>query len=91
MQDDQKAVWRIPYVSVPFFPSLKQNFIAYRSSKGSWCPDCIFEIDQLWWLGFSRLYSNSICSCSFEPEIIKIYQSSHIAITYWILKTLQQF
>ena len=33
MQDGQKAVWRIPYVSVAFFPSLKLNFIAYRSSK----------------------------------------------------------
>ena len=33
MQDGRKAVWNIPYVSVaPFFPSLKLNFIAYRSS-----------------------------------------------------------
>ena len=45
MQDGQKAVWSIPYVSVEsFFPSLKQNFIAYCSSKES---DCIFEIHQL--------------------------------------------
>ena len=51
MQDGQKAVWSIPYVSVTFFPSLKQNFIAYRSSKVS---DCIFEIPQLWQSGFSR-------------------------------------
>ena len=29
----EKAVWSIPYVSVAFFPSLKQNFIAYHSSK----------------------------------------------------------
>ena len=36
----------IPYFSVAFFPSLEQNFIAYRSSKVSWRPDCIFEIDQ---------------------------------------------
>ena len=35
MQDVPKAVWSIPYVSVAFFPSLKQNFIAYRSSKVS--------------------------------------------------------
>ena len=27
MQDGRKAVWSIPYVSVPFFPSLKHNFI----------------------------------------------------------------
>ena len=33
MQDGRKADWSIPYVSVAFFPSLKQNFIAYRSSK----------------------------------------------------------
>ena len=45
MQDAPKAVWSIPYVSVAFFPSLKQNSIAYRSSKVS---DCIFEIPQLW-------------------------------------------
>ena len=40
-------------------------------------PDCIFEINQLWQSGFSRVYSNCWCSCSFEPEIIKIGQSSH--------------
>ena len=56
------------------FPSLKQNFIAYGSSKMS---DCIFEIHQLRQSGFSRVYSNSCCSCSFEAEIIKIGQSSH--------------
>ena len=56
---------------------LKQNFIVYRSSKVSSCPDCIFEIDQLWQSGFSRVYSNCCCSCWFEPEIIKIGQSSH--------------
>ena len=69
MQDGQKAVWSIPYVSVAFFPSLKQNFIAYHSSKVS---DCIFEIHQLWQSDFSRVYSNCCCSCWFEPEIIKI-------------------
>ena len=77
MQDSWKAVWSIPYVSVAFFPSLKQNFIAYRSSKVSSRPDCIFEIHQLWQSGFSRVYLNCCCSCSFEPEIIKIGQSSH--------------
>ena len=41
MQDGRKTVWSIPYVPVAFFPSLKQNLIAYRSSKVS---DCIFEI-----------------------------------------------
>ena len=60
-----------------FFPSLKHNFIAYRSSKVSSRPDCIFEVHQLWQSGFSRVYSNCCCSCWFEPEIIKIGQSSH--------------
>ena len=40
-------------------------------------PDCIFEIHQRWQSGFSRVYSNCCCSCSFELEIIKIGQSSH--------------
>ena len=57
-----------------FFQSLKQNFIAYRSSKVS---DWVFEIHQLWQSGFSRVYSNCWCSCSFKPEIIKIGQLSH--------------
>ena len=56
------------------FPSLKQNFIAYRSSKVS---DFIFENHQLWQSGFSRVCSNCCCSCSFEAGIIKIGQSSH--------------
>ena len=77
MQDALKAVWNIPYVSVAFFPSLKHNFIAYRSSKVSSRPDFIFEIHQLWQSGFSRVYSNCCCRCSFECEIIKIGLSSH--------------
>ena len=78
MQDGREAVWSIPYVSVAsFFPSLKQNLIAYRSSKVSSRPDCIFEIHQLWQSGFSRVYSNCCCSCLFEAEIIKTGQSSH--------------
>ena len=77
MQDARKAVWSIPYVSVAFFSSLKQNLIAYCSSKMSSRPDCIFEIHQLWQSGISRVYSNCCCSCSFEPEIIKSNQSCH--------------
>ena len=53
------------------------NFIAYGSSKVSSRPDCIIEIHQLWQSGFSRVYSNCCCSSSFEPEIIKIDQSSY--------------
>ena len=77
MQDGPKAVWSIPYISVVFFPSLKKNFIAYRSSKVSSRRDWIFELHQLWQSGFSMVYSNCCCSCWFEPEIIKIGQSSH--------------
>ena len=73
------------------FPSLKHNFIAYLSSKVSSRPDCIFEIHQLWQSGFSRVYSNCCCSCSFEPEIIKIGQSSHKMYLYWIFNSLRQF
>ena len=72
-----RTVWSIPYVSVAFFPSLKHNFIAYHSSKVSSRPDYIFENHQLWKSGFSRVYSNCCCSCSFESEIIKTGQSSH--------------
>ena len=83
MQDAPKAVWSILYVSAAFFfSSLKYNFIAYRSSKVT---DCIFEIHQLWRSGFSRVYSNCCCSCSFEPEILKIGQSSHKMYTNNIL------
>ena len=56
------------------FSSLKQNFIAYRSSKVS---DYISENHQLWQSGFSRVYSNCCCSCLFEAEIIKICQSAY--------------
>ena len=83
MQDAPKAVWGIPYVSVTFLPSLKYNFIAYRSLKVS---DCIFEIKQLWQSGFSRVYFNCCCRCSFEPEIINIGQSYHTMYTNNILK-----
>ena len=82
MQDGWKAVGRIPYVSVVFFPSLKHNFIAYRSSKVS---DCIFAVHQLWQSVFSKVYYNYCCSCSFEAEIIKIGQSSHKMYTNNIL------
>ena len=77
MQDCPKAVWSILCVSVAFLPSLKHNVFAYRSSKVSSHPDCIFEIHQLRQSGFSRVYSNCCCSCWFEFEIIKIDQSSH--------------
>ena len=71
----QKAVWSILYVSVAFFSSLKQNFITYHSSKVSDCN--ILKFTSCDNLGFSRVYSSSCCSCSFESEILKIGQSSH--------------
>ena len=74
MQDAPKAVWSILYVSAAFFPSLKHNSIAYRSSKVS---DIIFEIPQQWQSGFNRVDSNCCCSCSFKVEIIQISQASH--------------
>ena len=77
MQDAPKALWNIPYVSVAFFSSLKDNFIAYCSSKVFSRPDCTFEIHQLWQSGFSRVYSNSCSISSYEPEIQKFGQSSY--------------
>ena len=79
MQDGQKAVHMF---LCHFFLILKQNFIAYHSSKVS---DCIFEIHQLWQSGFSRVHSNFYCSCSFEAEIIKIGQSPHMIYSNNIL------
>ena len=70
----RKAASSIPLVSVAFFPSLKQNFIAYCSSSR---PDSIFEIHQLWQSGFCKVYTNCCSSCSFESEIKKFGQSSH--------------
>ena len=78
-----KFLWHV-------FQSLKQNFIAFRSSKVSSRPDCIFEIHQLWQSGFSRVYSNCCWSCLFEGEIIKIGQSSHKMYSYNLLN-FQEF
>ena len=86
MQDGPKAVWSIPYVSVAFFPSLEERYAIKFCFKVSSRPDYIFEIHQLWQSGFSRLYSNSCCICSFEAEIIKIGQSSHKMYSNNILK-----
>ena len=73
MQDGWKAVWSIPCVSVAFFPSLKQNCITYRSSKV-----------QIGFLKFTNCDNQDLVECiplptcySFEPEIIRIGQSSH--------------
>ena len=72
-----KAVWSIAYVSVAFFPCFKQNYIAISFFWSVLTSKLHFEIHQLWQSGFSRMYSNCWCCCSFEAEIIKICQSSH--------------
>ena len=69
--------YSIRFCGIISFPNLKQNCTAYRSSKMSSRQDCIFEIHQLWQSGFSRVYSNCCCSCSFEAEIRKIGKSSY--------------
>ena len=74
MQDGRKQSEAFHTFLWHFFPSLKHNFIAYHFSKVS---GSIFEIHQLWQSGFSRAYSICCCSCSFEPEIVKIGLSSH--------------
>ena len=86
MQDAPKAVWSIPYVSVAFFPSLKQNFIAYRSSKH---PDCIFEIHQLWQSGFSRVYFHNV-SADMSSDLLQLFvelgnlHGTSNYVLYWI-------
>ena len=59
------------------FHTFLWHFFQISSSKVSSRPDCIFEIPQLWQSGFSRVYCNCCCSCSFEAKIIKTGQSSH--------------
>ena len=88
MQDSRKAVWSIPNVSVAFFPRLKHNFIAYRSSKV-----------QIAFLKFTN--NQALVGCIPNPAVavqlnLKSYKLvSHlircIAITYWIFKSLRQF
>ena len=77
MQDGRISRVKHSVLFCGIFSKFKTDFFAYRSSKVSSLPDCIFEIHQQWQSGFSRVYTNSCCSCSFEAEIIKIGQSSH--------------
>ena len=62
MQDGRKAVWSIPYVSVAFFPSLKQNFIAYRSSKVSTRPNCFLK--------FNDCNNQALVGCILIPAVV---------------------
>ena len=52
------------------FSKFKTQFYCILFFKLS---DCIFEIHQLWQSGFSRVYSNSWCTCLIEAD-----QSSHL-------------
>ena len=54
-------------------------------------PNCIYEIHQRWQSGFSRVYSISGCSCSFEAKIIKIGKSSTTILTVWKKKLLETY
>ena len=65
--------WKMLQKQSEAFHTFLWHFFPYCSSKVS---DFIFEIHQLWQSGFSRVCSNSCCSYSFEPEIIKIDQPS---------------
>ena len=59
MQDCPKAVWSIPYVSVAFFPSLKQNIFAYRSLK------C-----QIAFLKFTSYDNQALVGCIPIPAVV---------------------
>ena len=74
-----------------FCPSLKENFIAYRSSEVNSHPDYIFEVHELWQSGFSRVYSNCCCSYSFDSEIIRIGQLSHTTMYSNNILNFQEF
>ena len=80
MQDCPKAVGIIPYVSLAFFPSLKQKFL-HRILLN--CPHV--QIAFLKFTVYSRVCSNSYCSCSFELRIFKIRQASHTIYSNKIL------
>ena len=75
------------------FQSLKQNFIAYRSSKVSSRPDCIFEIHQLWHqvlVGCIRIPAVAVhLNLKSQKLVSHVYR--YIAITYWNFKSLHQF
>ena len=55
MQDGRKAVWSLPYVSVAFFPSLKQNLLHVVILK---CPDV-----QIAFLKFTSCDNQALVGC----------------------------
>ena len=54
MQNALKAVWSIPYISVTFFPRLKQNFMAYVK-----CFQIYFYVSPTIQLNISHLFTHS--------------------------------
>ena len=60
-----------------FFQVLNHFFLHIVLLKCPHAQIAFFKIYQLWQSGFSRVYSNCCCSCWFEPEIIKVVQSTH--------------
>ena len=61
MQDAPKAVWSIPYVSVPFFPSLKQNLLNIVLLK---CPHI-----QIAFLKFTSCDNKALVGCIPIPAV----------------------
>ena len=76
-------LWCIDFLTPPtplIIPLGLPAFLESLMPLKNWCSihaRCIFKIHQLLQSGFRRVYFNSCCSCSFEPEIIRIGQSSH--------------
>ena len=74
IQDGRKAVWSIPYVSVVFFFQFWNRILLH----------IVLPHIQIAFLKFpscdnqARVYTSCFCSCWFEPEIIKIGQSSYM-------------
>ena len=77
MQVGRKAVWNIPYITVS----------AYRSSKVSSHPDCIFEIH--------NCDDQALVECIPIPTVavhlnLKSWKLvSHLIMAYWIFKSLR--
>ena len=61
MQDAPKAVWSIPYISVAFFPSLKQNLLHIDLLK---CPHA-----QIAFLKFTICDNQALVGCIPIPAV----------------------
>ena len=74
IQDGQKTVWSIPYVSVAFFQVLTRIILHIVLLK---CQIAFSKFTSFDNQALVRVYSNCFCSCSFEAELIKMCQSFH--------------